>query len=77
VFDQLSGTLVFNKEAACDGALRFNNKIRVTGLGEFSPIFGRLFSLDSFLKITEGARIFGPLFPLKMLYIHFDNTKPI
>jgi hypothetical protein len=30
-------------------------------LGELSPI-GQLFSLGSFLKITNGARIFGQLF---------------
>jgi hypothetical protein len=32
-------------------------KIRVTRLGEFSPI-GQLFSLGSFLKIPEVAHIF-------------------
>jgi hypothetical protein len=40
----------------------FNDIVRLTGLGEFSPI-GSLFPLRSYLKITEVANIFwAPLF---------------
>jgi hypothetical protein len=37
------------------------NVVRVTRLGEF-PSIGRLFTFGSFLKNTESALIFGPLF---------------
>jgi hypothetical protein len=41
----------------------------VTGLGEFSPI-GRLFTLCSFLKMTEVAQIFQTIFAIvKVSYI--------
>jgi hypothetical protein len=43
-------------------ALLFSFETRVTRLGEFSPI-GWLFTLGSFLKMTEVAQIFGLLFP--------------
>jgi hypothetical protein len=42
----------------------------VTRLGEFSPI-GRLFSFNSFLKITKVANIFWPLFPTVKVYNKF------
>jgi hypothetical protein len=47
-----------------------------TRLGEFSTI-GPLFSLGSFLKIKEGAEIFGLLFCHRKSYLHinFDKTR--
>jgi hypothetical protein len=45
---------------------------RVTRLGEFSP-FGRLFSLDYFLKITEVAQLWHLLF-YKKICINSANT---
>jgi hypothetical protein len=46
------------------------NKSRWTRLGEFSPI-GRLFSLASFLEITEGAQYWLLLFHVR---INFDKN---
>jgi hypothetical protein len=56
------GKIVFGKIGA-----------RVTRLGEFSPI-GRLFSLESYLKITKVGQIFWATFlPQQMFCINFDK----
>jgi hypothetical protein len=44
----------------------------VTRLGEFLPI-GLLFTLGSFLKITEVVLIFGLFFGRRKLGIYFDQ----
>jgi hypothetical protein len=41
-------------------------------MGEFSPI-GLLFTLGSFVKITDVAQIFGLLFPRLKLWVNFDK----
>jgi hypothetical protein len=43
-------------------------------LGKFSPI-GRLFTLGSFLKITEAGEIFGYFFQQLSLGIDFDKKR--
>jgi hypothetical protein len=42
---------------------------RVTGLGEFSPIW-RVFALGSFSECKEVAQIFGPLISQYNLYLY-------
>jgi hypothetical protein len=62
----IHGALTKNRQSM------LTNWNRATRLGEFSHI-GRLFTLDSVLKITKVAQFWGILFPRYQLCINFEQ----